>query len=148
MQLARLFCLDNYGVDGSEYNLHPWGKTQDLAGQYAFNADARNIDHSHYLLWAEDTLTLIAAQAGESKKTHSELVRVRSCLDEARFGVGAQTSVHSSLKTATHETPLSSAAGDLDVALNSDLERVRGSFSEDLSSPSSPSKRKMLSSTI
>jgi len=37
-----------------------WAKTESLADQYAFQAESRYIDHSHYLLWAEDTLEIIS----------------------------------------------------------------------------------------
>lgn len=63
VKLAQLFCLDNYGVDAQNYQVPSWARVQDVAGQYAHLAEERCIDHSHYLLWAEDTLQLIAGAA-------------------------------------------------------------------------------------
>jgi len=60
-KLARLFCLDNY--DQKEFRLPDGGLYQDMAEQYAFAAEERAIDHSHYLLWAEDTLRIIAEES-------------------------------------------------------------------------------------
>jgi len=61
-KLARLFCLDNYGMDQREYKLPDGGLYSDMADQYAFAAEERAIDHSHYLLWVEDTLRIIAEE--------------------------------------------------------------------------------------
>ena len=38
------------------------GLYADMADQYAFAAEERAIDHSHYLLWVEDTLRIIAEE--------------------------------------------------------------------------------------
>jgi len=66
VKLARLFCVDNYGEDQREYGLDPAGLYCDVGEQYAFAAEERGIDHSHYLLWAEDTLEIIA-QGGDTR---------------------------------------------------------------------------------
>lgn len=59
-KLARLFCLDNY--DQKEFKLPEGGLYLGMEEQYAFAAEERAIDHSHYLLWAEDTLRIIAEE--------------------------------------------------------------------------------------
>jgi len=59
-KIARLFCVDNY--DQKEYSLPRGGLYLDSADQYAFAAEDRSIDHSHYLLWFEDTLRIIAEE--------------------------------------------------------------------------------------
>jgi len=62
--LAKLFCIDNYGTDARQFKLPHGGLWEDLADQYAFHADRRSIDHSHYLLWVEDTLQLMSEMSG------------------------------------------------------------------------------------
>ena len=41
----------------SQFKLPRGGLWEDLADQYAFHADRRSIDHSHYLLWYPDSPT-------------------------------------------------------------------------------------------
>jgi len=100
VKLARLFCLDNYGSDGLSYDLtrYDWGKYEDIAEQYAFDAEDRHIDHSHYLLWAEDTLNIIANSGDSAPRNNSN--------ESAEAGV-------------TPPQP-----GDMAPALVQDLERI------------------------
>ena len=58
-----------------------------LGDQYAFAAEHRGIDHTHYLLWVQDTLELIA-QKGDTRTPTRDTVGVHGgheeLADEAR----------------------------------------------------------------
>jgi len=84
VKLARLFCLDNYGAEGDKFKLYSWTKKEDLSEQYTFQADQRAIDHSHYLLWAEDTLTIIAEDSGELEEVAHVLNETRSQMEASQ----------------------------------------------------------------
>ena len=46
VKLAKLFCLDNYGVDGQKYRLLSYARYENLAEQYAFQVRQARTTHS------------------------------------------------------------------------------------------------------
>jgi hypothetical protein len=65
-----LFCVDNYGHDETQLGLSGGGIYHDVGEQYVFQAEIRGIDHSHFLMWAEDTFELIANMQQGFERPH------------------------------------------------------------------------------